>query len=50
MSEVTKSVQKADWKSEKHVPVIDAPAKVKADEPFKISVTVGKEIPHPNKT
>ena len=33
---------------EKHVPHIQAPAKVKAGEPFEITVTVGKEVPHPN--
>lgn len=41
-------VKTADWKNEKHVPVIAAPAEVKADEPFEVSVVVGKEIPHPN--
>jgi superoxide reductase len=50
MTDVTKSVQKADWKSEKHVPVIDAPEKVKANEPFDVKVSVGKEIAHPNTT
>ena len=33
---------------EKHVPHIQAPARVKAGEPFQITVTVGKEVPHPN--
>jgi len=33
---------------EKHVPVIDAPSEVKSDEPFQVTVTVGKEVPHPN--
>jgi superoxide reductase len=33
---------------EKHVPHIEAPAKVKAGEPFQITVIVGKEVPHPN--
>jgi superoxide reductase len=32
------------------VPVIDAPDSVKKGETVMISVTVGKEIPHPNKT
>ena len=41
-------IQTADWKAEKHVPVIDAPASVNAGEQFAISVTVGKEITHPN--
>jgi len=42
-------VQSGDFKGEKHVPVIDAPTKVKAGEPFTVNVCVGKEIPHPNK-
>ena len=43
-------LQKADWKTEKHVPVIEAAERVKKGEFFKINVTVGKEIAHPNKT
>lgn len=42
--------QSADWKAEKHVPVIEAPDTVKKGQPFKVTATVGKEIPHPNKT
>ncbi len=42
--------QSADWKTEKHVPVIEAPAKVKKGEFFDVKVTIGKEIAHPNKT
>jgi len=42
--------QVADWKTEKHVPVIDSADVVKKGEAFKITVTVGKEIPHPNTT
>ena len=41
---------KADWKKEKHVPVIESPDKVKADETFEVKVTLGKEIAHPNTT
>jgi superoxide reductase len=33
---------------EKHVPYIQAPAKVKAGEPFMVTVIVGKDVPHPN--
>lgn len=43
-------IQSADWKSEKHVPVIGAPEKVKAGETFAVEVSVGKEIAHPNTT
>jgi superoxide reductase len=42
--------QSADWKAEKHVPVIEAPDKVKKGEVFKVTATVGKEVAHPNKT
>ncbi|MEE9524887.1 MAG: class II SORL domain-containing protein [Thermodesulfovibrionales bacterium] len=42
--------QSADWKSEKHVPVIECPDKVKADEVFEVKVSIGKEIAHPNTT
>jgi len=43
-------VQSADWKAEKHVPVITAPDKVKAGEQITVEVCVGKEIAHPNTT
>ncbi|MCD5412670.1 MAG: class II SORL domain-containing protein [Dehalococcoidia bacterium] len=43
-------IQEADWKKEKHVPVIDCPGEVKADEFFEVKVSLGKEIAHPNTT
>ena len=43
-------IQSADWKAEKHVPVIEGPDAVKADEIFEVKVTIGKEIAHPNTT
>ncbi len=43
-------LQTADWKKEKHAPVIDSPEKVKPDEEFIVTLTIGKEIPHPNTT
>jgi superoxide reductase len=42
--------QHADWKTEKHVPVIDCPDEVKADEIFEVNVSIGKEVAHPNTT
>lgn len=42
--------QSADWKTEKHVPVIECPDRVKAGESFSVKVTLGKEIAHPNTT
>ena len=41
-------VKTADWKAEKHVPVISAPATVAAGQAFEVEVSVGKEISHPN--
>lgn len=43
-------IQSADWKTEKHVPVIEAPETAKAGEKVTINVSVGKEIAHPNTT
>jgi superoxide reductase len=37
----------ADWKSEKHVPVIEI---LEKGEKVKVKISVGKEISHPNKT
>ncbi|HOJ13008.1 MAG TPA: class II SORL domain-containing protein [Deltaproteobacteria bacterium] len=42
--------QSDDWKKEKHVPVIECPDVVKAEEPFSVKVSLGKEIAHPNTT
>ena len=42
------TIQSADWKKEKHAPVIECPDTVQAGEAFKIKVSIGKEIPHPN--
>jgi superoxide reductase len=44
------NIQSADWKSEKHVPVIECPDEVTAGESFDVAVSVGKEIAHPNTT
>jgi len=50
MAEMKDLFQNADWKKEKHVPVIEAPAEVKKGELFSLKLSVGKEIPHPNTT
>jgi superoxide reductase len=50
MGEIGELFQKADWKVEKHVPVINLPQEVKSDELVILTVSVGKEIPHPNTT
>lgn len=47
MPNLGERIQKADWKKEKHVPVIEAPEEVKADEMFEIKVSLGKGSPTP---
>ena len=43
-------IKEADWKTEKHVPVINCSDEVKKDEMFEVNVGIGKEISHPNTT
>lgn len=50
MAEFKDLIQSADWKKEKHVPAIDVPDNVKKGEFFRVTLTVGKEIAHPNTT
>ncbi len=50
MTRIGEQYQTADWKSEKHVPVIECPDEVAADEMFDVAVTLGKEVAHPNTT
>jgi superoxide reductase len=50
MAKIGDLYQTADWKSEKHVPVIECRDEVAADEMFEVSVSLGKEIAHPNTT
>ena len=48
MSEFSSTIQNADWKVEKHAPVIEAPDAVKAGEVFTVSASLGKAVAHPN--
>jgi superoxide reductase len=50
MADFKDTIKSADWKSEKHVPVIECPDTVKAGEMFDVKVTLGKEVAHPNTT
>ncbi|MBU7043494.1 MAG: class II SORL domain-containing protein [Theionarchaea archaeon] len=50
MTLLGEKIQEADWKKEKHVPVIECPDTVKKDEFFEIKVGLGKAIAHPNTT
>jgi superoxide reductase len=47
---IDKKIQTGDWKAEKHVPVIEGPDRVRAGEPLIVTVSIGKEIAHPNTT
>lgn len=48
--QISQMYQTADFKSEKHVPVIECDDTVSKDEMFQVKVSLGKEIAHPNKT
>jgi superoxide reductase len=48
MAELKDLFQNADWKKEKHVPVIEAPAEAEKGKFFQVKLSVGKEIAHPN--
>lgn len=48
MAGLKELLQEADWKIEKHVPVIESVDTIKKGGLLNITVTVGKEIPHPN--
>jgi superoxide reductase len=50
VTEINDLFQVADWKKEKHVPVMECPNKIKTDEIFDVKVSIGKEIAHPNTT
>jgi superoxide reductase len=50
MAEIKDLFQSADWKKEKHVPVIESPASVEKGKIFEVKLAVGKEIAHPNTT
>jgi superoxide reductase len=43
-------IQEADWKTEKHVPVITCQDTVDVDQMFEVRVGIGNEIAHPNTT
>jgi len=50
MADLKDLLQSADWKTEKHVPVIEALDTLKKGEAVKVIVSVGKQIAHPNTT
>lgn len=50
MAKIADVYKQADWKTEKHVPVIQCPEAVAKDQVFEVKVGVGTEIAHPNTT
>lgn len=50
MGKFGEHIREADWKKEKHVPVLECPDSVKSGELFEIKASLGKEIAHPNTT
>jgi len=50
MAKLSERIQQADWKKEKHMPVIECADQVTAGELFEVRVGLGKEIAHPNTT
>jgi len=50
MVKIGEKIQEADWKKEKHSPVIHCPEEVTAGEFFEVKVNIGEEIGHPNTT
>lgn len=50
MADLNKLYQSADWKKEKHSPVIEILGSPVKGEPFDIKLMIGKEIAHPNTT
>lgn len=50
MPELNEMFASADWKKEKHVPVIEVADKVKKGQAVEVKLCVGKEIAHPNTT
>jgi superoxide reductase len=50
MTDFSQVFQTADWKLEKHVPVIECSSEVASGQMFPVKVTIGKEVAHPNTT
>ncbi|MDP8259453.1 MAG: desulfoferrodoxin family protein [Candidatus Gygaella obscura] len=50
MKSIKEVFNSADWKLEKHVPVIEINGQPRKSENIKFSISVGKEIVHPNTT
>jgi superoxide reductase len=47
---ISQVIKSADWKTEKHVPIIEVPSDVEAGQDFDVKVSLGKGVAHPNTT
>lgn len=47
---ISEKIKTADWKNEKHVPVIECPDKVKPGQWVDVQVGLSKAMEHPNTT
>ncbi|MBN1879032.1 class II SORL domain-containing protein [bacterium] len=47
---IGEKIQTADWKNEKHVPVLECPDKVNPGEWLEVRVGLSKAVEHPNTT
>ena len=50
MTTIAEKLQQADWKKEKHAPVIECLDEAKVGEVVHITASIGNEIAHPNTT
>jgi len=50
MATITELYRNDDWKTEKHVPVIELISEPSPGEMLELSVSVGREVAHPNTT
>ncbi len=50
MAKIGTLYQTDDWKKEKHVPAIECPDSFPSGEMVPVTVTLGKEVAHPNTT
>ena len=48
MTCLSHSIKSADWKTEKHAPVIEVHEGAAAGEAFTVKVSLGKAVAHPN--
>ncbi len=47
---IAELIQESDWKTEKHVPVVECPDTIRKNEFFEVTADIGKGIVHPNTT